>query len=278
MVRPFPLLVGGVFAGLGLLLLLGGLGSLRAWLSLRGSAADAIGTVDPGHAEVAGTAHPTDRTVDLPKGEALAYEYEIEEYESRPDPDGHGRDRTWQTRDSGTVGVPFRVEDGTGEAVVDPAGATMLFERSDRRTFHGGDGSLDPEFAAFLNGEYGTPNEAFEFDLSKHRGDRLRLTLSRLDLGEDVYVAGEVVDAREADVRADGVGRVVTEPDGGLLGAVPFVLADSDEDEAERRLLKRGVGRVLIGVLLSVLGGVPVLIGLELVEAVLLPAAPGIVQ
>jgi hypothetical protein len=82
-----------------------------------------------------------------------------------------------------------------------------------------------------------------------------RIEVSRLDVGEPVYVAGRAVDAVNADVPADGQRRVVREPESWLpdflrpLYEAPFVLSDSKEEEAEDRLLWSGVKTSAFGVL-----------------------------
>lgn len=54
--------------------------------------------------------------------DCLAYRYEVKEYKRR------GKNSSWVTVDSGISDQRFLVDDGTGEVVVDPAGADFEFE------------------------------------------------------------------------------------------------------------------------------------------------------
>ena len=112
------------------------------------------------------------------------------------------------------------VEGQRESAVVDPAGATKLLESS----------------------------------LERRQGDR-RIEVSRLDVGEPVYVAGQAVDATRADVATDGQRRVVRDSSTWMPNLLqrlyegPFVLSDSKEGEAEDRLFWSGVKTTAVGVL-----------------------------
>lgn len=222
MVNWIPVVIGGIFGVLGLLILLSGVGRLRAWNELRGSSAGPV--TGPGTVEVEGVAKSHAETLDPPRGnvDSLAYNYKLEELRDDPDPDEHGRD--WHTLESERDSVPFVVEDGTNEVLVEPEDADFLFEQTMDR--HG----------------------------------NTRHTIARLDVDEQVYVAGQAVPARDADVDGDGQRYAITDG-GSMLGkklsgltGAPFILADTGEDAAESRLLKRGIFQLLLGV---VMVGIP---------------------
>jgi hypothetical protein len=230
-----------LFVLIGLILLIAAIGRFRAWWRLKSSGANAPGRLNTGHTEVEGTARPLEKTLTSPHEEAacLVYEHKIEEREIDHDPDG-GTQRRWRTVTDETHTVPFILEGEYEEAVVDPAGATNLLETS----------------------------------VSTRSGDR-RTTITRLDVGEPVYVAGEAVRADEADVSADGQPHVVRGPSTWVPNALrrlyeePFVISDAKEGTAERRMLWGGVKTLGVAVLwlgitgaasLAVLGetGIPV--------------------
>jgi hypothetical protein len=223
MVGTNQLLVGGfiaLFALIGLVILAGGVGRLRAWWRLRGSEASTPGNLGTGQVEVEGTAKPLEETLSSPRenADSLVYEHIVKEKHVDHDPE-QGTHTEWRTIVNDTETVPFVVEGGGGSAVVDPAGATNLLESS----------------------------------IERRQGDR-RIEVNRLDVGEPVYVAGQSVDATDADVPTDGHRRVVREPTTWMpnvlrrLYEAPFVLSDAKEGEAEDRLFWSGVKTLGLGV------------------------------
>jgi hypothetical protein len=223
MVGTTELLVVGfvaLFALIGLAILAGGIGRLRAWWRLKDSGASTPGSLGAGQVEVEGTAKPLDGTLTSPRenADSLVYEHVVKEKHVDHDPD-QGTNTEWRTVVDDTETVPFVVEGGGGSAVVDPAGATKLLESS----------------------------------VQQRQGDR-RIEVNRLDVGEPVYVAGQSVDASKADVETDGQRRVVREPTTWMpnflrrLYEAPFVLSDAKEEEAEDRLLWSGVKTLALGV------------------------------
>lgn len=218
MVSIVPLLFVGLFGLLGLVAVLSGVGQLSSWNTLRNSQAGAV--TGTGVTEVEGTARPLDETLTTPHwdAESVAFEFEREEYDHDVDEEGSN----WETEESVTDSVPFVVESPDGDVVVEPSGANLLFEEQQER-----------------EGQY-------------------RYTENRLDVGEQVYAAGEAVRAEDVDVDTDGHKYVLTRTDtmvSGTLGSLfgsPFVLSDSGEDEAESRLLKSGIGSTLVGLFVLV--------------------------
>jgi len=210
-----------LFILIGLLILAGGIGRLRAWWRLKGSEASAPGSLDTGPVELEGTARSLEETLTSPRenADSLVYEHVVKEKHVDHDPD-QGSRTEWRTVVNETETVPFVVEGQRESAVVDPAGATKLLESS----------------------------------LERRQGDR-RIEVSRLDVGEPVYVAGQAVDATRADVATDGQRRVVRDSSTWMPNLLqrlyegPFVLSDSKEGEAEDRLFWSGVKTTAVGVL-----------------------------
>ncbi|WP_299266035.1 hypothetical protein [Halorientalis sp.] len=235
--RAGALAVFALFGLVGIALLLAGAGRIRAWLRLRGSSAAGPDRVDPGPTEVAGTARPLEETVEPPRAddetESLVYEHIVKK--KRRETDEDGTREYWEATTNDTVTVPFVVEGGNDAVVVDPAGADLLLE-----------------------------------DSFSERDSARREYVRRLDPGEAVYVAGEAVHTTEVDGNTDGRQYVIKRPETRvpeLLRRVydqPFVLSDSSEDDAERRLLWNGVkasglalfyNAIYVGLLVALLGG-----------------------
>jgi len=222
--------VGAVSGVVGLFFLLSGVGRLRAWNELRGSAAGAV--LGPGTVEVEGLAKPHRETLDPPHGTAdsLAYKYKLEEKRNDSDPDEDGKE--WETIRKERDSVPFVVDNETKELLVDPEDADLLFQKE-------------------LDGER-----------------RRRHTSKRLDVDEQVYVAGEAIPVAEADVTPDGQRYAITGGESMLgkrlsgLTGMPFVIADSGEDAAEARLLRGALFNLGIAVIALGTAVLPILIGL----------------
>jgi len=231
MVNWIYLAVGGVSVVVGLFFLLSGIGRLRGWNELRGTSAGSV--TGPGTVEVEGVAKPHEETLDPPHGTAdsLAYKYKLERKQNDPDPDDHGQE--WDTVKTERDSVPFVVDDGGNEVLVDPEDADFLFQKE-----------LD-----------GQTNQ--------------RHTSKRLDVDEQVYVAGQAVPAAEADVAPDGQRYAITGSESMLgkrlsgLTGTPFVIADSGEEAAEARLIRGALFNLGIGVLALGLGSVGILFGLS---------------
>jgi hypothetical protein len=219
-----PTVIMGVFGLFGALIVLAGAGQLKSWNRLKSMSAGAV--TGKGVVEVEGTARPLHETLTSPhwNADSLAFEYEHEERRHDHDMDDGGSE--WHTEKSITDSVPFVIDSSSGDVVVDPDGANLLFEQQ------------------------------------RERNGRTRHTARRLDVDEDVYVAGEAIPAHESNVDADGHKYVVTRTDStvsGSLGSLfgsPFVLSDSGEDEAERRLLKRGLMSIFVGLIVLGMIGV----------------------
>jgi hypothetical protein len=252
-------LVGGVFALVGGLILLAGVGRLVAWGRLRLRAATAVSAARPGAVELVGTATTHETTLPAPfsAGDCLAYTYRVERYD--PDDDGSN----WDTVSEGSAGVPFLLSDHTGSVLVDPDGAELLFARSHRSEVDN-DEEPPPVIGRFLEAETTVEHATGSISLGPLEiatGDRHRFTATRLDPGEPVYVAGEAVSVFDLDARPDGnYSHVVRRPGSRLpsllrrLVAAPFVVADGDEAVAQRRLLRRGLLNAAFGAAFAAVG------------------------
>ncbi|MEF8775744.1 MAG: hypothetical protein V5A43_04470 [Haloarculaceae archaeon] len=114
-----------VFGGLGVLLLLAGATYLNAYWTMRSTdptdVAKVSGTVD--EVELEGTARTAGETARAPlTGEdALVHEWDVE-YRTG------GQHKTWSNVERGSAANRFLLEDGTGELLVDPAGASWSLE------------------------------------------------------------------------------------------------------------------------------------------------------
>jgi hypothetical protein len=213
-----PLLVGVLVVVIGAGLAVAGVGQLRSWSRLRSMDAGAV--TGTGLVEVEGTAEPLDETLHPPREnvDCLAYDYTRKERQHDHDlDDDDGVDTEWRTTHSESDSVPFVVGDASN-VVVDPSAANLLFDAETER-----------------------------------RGD-VKHTSKRLDVGEQVYVAGEARTAAAADVTTDGRQYVIDRSDSLLPASIravtetPFVVADTGEKGAERRLLVRGAGSVVLGI------------------------------
>lgn len=257
------LLAGGMLVGLAVLG--AGVLALWRWRVLSREDADQYRAGLDGPLEVTGTATPTEDadpfTAAVSRTECLVCEIRAQRYES----DRTGGD--WQTLESRTTVRPFVVESSVGDVRVEPDGASLV---------------LDDEVVAFVGrGEDATGyTQAFFDAVGVQRrsgsidvgitdiayGGKYRVREARVDVGEDVYVAGH---ARTNDDAVGGYGGpdavVRALPDRSLtqrLFGFPFVVGDGGERAVRRHFLRRGAVLALVG--LGCVGAVAVF-GLALV-------------
>ncbi|SDQ27511.1 GIDE domain-containing protein [Natronobacterium texcoconense] len=201
-----------------------------------------------GPVELEGTATAVDGTISSPltETECLVYEYEVEEYQSS------GNNSSWTTVDEGTDVVPFRLEDDTASVRVEPEGADLAL--STEITIGVDGGEPEPkQVREFLETQSDLESENSSIDLGVveiSTGNNRRYHERRLDPGEEVYVFGQShydIDARET---MRDVGAVIE--DGPETPA--FVVADSCQYVAARRLAKPGAIWIGGGLLAAIIG------------------------
>ncbi|NGM70209.1 hypothetical protein G6M89_14520 [Natronolimnobius sp. AArcel1] len=237
-------LIGLVIGGLGIAGIGYGSVSLRRWRELGEQEPVAINqaVAADGLVEIEGTVRPHDSSEESPLfgQECVAYDYKIEK---RRRSSNKNSGSSWRTIDSGEGRRPFVIEDESGTAYVDPDGASLSLEKErTRKTNAAGDPVPDDStwnFNMSLNipgmGGVGLNNK--------------RYTEKRLDVGGHCYAVGTAHRPQagvDAEVTIDGE------------GASTFLLSDATESETRRRLLLRGAGYTLGG-LLAVGVGVPIL-------------------
>lgn len=203
-----------------------------------------------GPAEVEGTAELADDgdVVRAPCSDidCLAYEYEVQEYRSS------SNNSYWKTLDEGSDAAPFLVEDETGTVRVDPTGATLEFEPE---TVKVPAGEEPPDTIA----QYLRETEAVDPQHDKtvnlvvtelNTGNDQRFIERRLDIGESVYVYGDVEDAPAGEWGSRLVDAVLTRGEAADL----LVISDTSERGTAWRLGKRPLLWTLAGLVLTVPG------------------------
>lgn len=141
--------------------------------------------------------------------DAVAYRYRVDERRWM------GRTDGWVPLAHGRGATKFVVDDGSGPARVDPAGARLDLHDSEVLRAESGE-DLPAPAAAFVGELDGVDAD-----------DHLKLTEWRLSPSEHAYVLGEAVDRPSADAHA----RTAVAD-----GDAPFVVADRSEEALQRRL------------------------------------------
>lgn len=186
--------------------------------------------VTPGPTEVYGTAEPTDdgpMAAPFTGDDCLLAEWEIEEW------DTSGKSSAWRTRGSGTLAVPFGIDDGTDTIAVAPEGADVELT-GDRRTIEVGIDEAPPDpVARFLDLD-STPGEASgslfsALEWGTKTGDR-RYHQRIVTPGEAVYVHGTATRV-ESRAFGDRDYEIRAKADDGHRDAELFLIADSDESD-----------------------------------------------
>ncbi|WP_137291349.1 GIDE domain-containing protein [Natronorubrum halophilum] len=243
-------MLGVILAVVGVALVAAGCWKLRPAYHVYRGGTDDIVTIEraEGPVELEGTASAVGGTVrgPLTGTKCLVYEYEVEEYRSS------GKHSSWTTVDEGAGGVPFRLEDATASVRVEPAGADLALSAETTIEVDGGEAEPEP-IREFLETESDLESENTSFDIGVVEiatGNDRRYHERRLDPGEEAYVFGQSrydVDARETMRDVSSV--VEGGPD-----APAFVVADSSQRVAARRLAKPAVVWMAIGALMSAIG------------------------
>lgn len=158
--------------------------------------------------------------------ECLVCEYEIVE---EPGED--------EVADSGTAGVPFYLDDGTGEVLVDPDEARLRVELDTQVEVE----SKEPP-SEITGGYVDVGVNEIE---SEYRERYIKP-------GENIYVYGDALSTEEAAVGdTDGKNEVVVKRrDEDSL----FLIADSSEDELRKSLLSKAAARGAMGIILMSVG------------------------
>jgi hypothetical protein len=240
----------------GLVLLGYGVLSLRnAYRVVRNDPKEAYQARSAGPFEIEGTAKSHEEYVRAPFTDAhcLVCQWKVEEYRHS------GKNSHWSTIDEGTWWVPFRVEDDTGAVLVEPGGAK--FSLGDSGSIHVDGGTAPPEtIRQFIDANEKVDSENRQLDLklfSLRTGNDRRYTERRLDIGEPVHVLGYArpdpdrefgsrlyaIVGAPAHQRSGFVGRLFDR----LVGPL-FLISDTTEHEAAKRLLWRAAIPMVVGV------------------------------
>lgn len=203
-----------------------------------------------GPAEIEGTAVPADSgtTVRAPFTDitCLAYEYEVQEYRSS------GQSSYWKTLEEGENATPFFVEDDTGTVQVDPGGAELHF---DSHTIEVPRGEEPPETVArhinqseAVDAQHDRTLDLVVTELTI--GNDQRFVERRLDVGESVYVYGDVERAPAGEWGSGLVDALLTRgEEAGIL-----VISDTSERGTAWRVGKGPLFWTVAGLVLVVPG------------------------
>ncbi|MDZ7688483.1 MAG: GIDE domain-containing protein [Halobacteriales archaeon] len=206
---------------LGTVLLAGGFTSLRMYHIVRGTpTTDAVDVSPRNNVEMYGRATVSDYgTHNAPfiDDECLLCEYEIIDKEGEN-----------EVIDSGTAGVPFYLDDGTGKVLVDPEDARLKVPLDTQVEVE----SEQPP--SEVTGGY--------VDVGVNEG-RTEYRERYVKPGEKVYVYGDAV-------KSDEHGVVINRRDSNSV----FLIADSSEGELRKSLLSESVAYGMTGIVLMSVG------------------------
>lgn len=250
-------LVGLAFLGAGLLL-------LWRWRVLSRDDANQFRAGLDGPLEVTGpataAADSTPFTAAVSRTRCLVCRIEAQKYESSQ----HGGG--WHTIESRTTVRPFVVESPVGDVRVEPDGANPVLDEEVVASVGRGEQATG-HTAAFFDA-VGIERRSGTFDVGVTEvgyGSKYRVREARVDVDEDVYVAGHATTDDGAVGGYGGPDAIVRErTDRSVsqrLFGFPFVVGDGGEATIRRHFRRRGFGFTLAGVLCV---GVPTGIGVLL--------------
>jgi len=250
------LLLLGVLVVLGLLalaLLAGSALMFLRWRQVSASDADQFRTTLSGPIELVGTASPAPDSDSFRAGvsgtECLVSEIDVQTYQSSGQSGG-----SWVTEESRTTTRPFHVETSGGTFRIEPDGATLILATETVDELDGGEDATG-RTAAFLDA-IGVERTTGSVDLKITKldyGDRTRITEGRVDVGEEVYVAGTAVTDDPTVGGFGGPDAVVrARPERSRterLFDFPFVIGDEGENAVRWHFLKRALAFAAVALL-----------------------------
>jgi hypothetical protein len=224
-------------------------GFFRAWWALRQSADSGV---TPGPVQLTGTAVPAEETVETPFSgtEALAHVSGRFEYTGAAAP-GTINESAWELRERNAAAVPFELEHGGESVLVDATEAAVTLDAA-RSTVRGDDGP-----SAVESLPDGIPAETATAPTSRAGAGPSGFVEQRVEPGAEVTVSGVAVPAGKLDGVAATDGTVVTDAERApprLAGdsPTPFVVTDDANNAAGWDLLRRGLGSLVLALLLVV--------------------------
>ena len=183
-----------IFFGVGLYLTYNGFQKWKRKRLMQDTPTEKVRSAAVGRTELRGTSEPIDGvgTLDQPftDGGCVVATYTIAEW------DDSGDDDHWETLDSGTLLVPFDVDDGTGQMRVEPQqDATYEISSANTDEIRVDDGRTPPdEIAEFLRGnrhdDDGLIGGLLDDAPSVRGSDDRRYTQHVIPPGEDIYLLG----------------------------------------------------------------------------------------
>ncbi|MFC3958089.1 E3 ubiquitin ligase family protein [Halovivax cerinus] len=235
---------------------------------LRSGTESVLETPDGGYVELRGTVDAVDTPLEAPFSGAacVACEYAVEEERSTQN------GTHWATIESGSRVVSFRLDDGTGSVLVDPAGCDLRLDRDDRIRVDGGT-VPPPRIQAYIDQTESVDDENETLDLrviELRTGANRRYIEKRLDVGATAHVLGTARYDTTAATGAGHVNAVVGVADAARapgrwrrlrhrLFGLPFVL--SDRSERRLALTAGAIGLGIVGGLLGAIGVAGIVFG-----------------
>jgi hypothetical protein len=232
----------------------------RKWQQMRliqDTPTEKVRSAAVGRTELSGVGKSIDGVGTIPQpfadGECLVATYEIEEWEEDHDPDDAGSDGHWQTLDSGTLFVPFELDDGTGAMRVEPEADATFDISEEYRTRIRVRPRRDPPaaVAAFIDRQNADGGDGGLFDLDLgdvpvESSEKRRYTQEVIPPGEELYLLGGVRPR-------DGAGgtnaeRLVLGRD---EGSDEFIISDKSQDELVSSYRWIAPGSIVAGLALS---------------------------
>lgn len=233
-----------IFFGVGLYLAYNGFQKWQRKRLMQDTPTEKVRSAAAGRTELTGTCEPIDGvgTIDQPfsDGDCVVATYKIAEW------DDTGDDSHWETLDSGTLLVPFHLDDGTGRMRVEPEpDATYEISSANTEQIRVSDGQTPPDaIAEFLKADR-NENDSLFGDLldggpSVRGSDDRRYTQSVLPPGANVYLLGG------AEPGDDG--QLVLGRD---EASEEFVIADQPEEEVVSEYSWEAPAQIAGGIALS---------------------------
>lgn len=225
--------VGVFFFAIGCIALWAGVDRYRKSALVRNTPTERVQSIALGRTEVVGRCSPAEESFSAPftDDNCVYASWSIKEYNSRKG--------GWELREKDSIGVPFYIEDETGQVLVEnPRDATVSVTetKESTKTVRGPD-SLDDEIVEFCE----------QTDISPTSQDGRQYVQEIVPAGEKTYVFGEAEHLdNPASYESENDIRITRDTDTG-----EFILADDADYDLANRYRTNSLGYVFWGLLMT---------------------------
>jgi hypothetical protein len=239
-----------IFFGIGLVIVYSGFTTWQQMRLIQDTPTEKIRSAAVGRTELKGTGKPIGDPVRRPFGDGvcLLATYEIEEWEEDHHDDDHAGGGHWSTVESGTLVVPFELDDGTGRIRVEPDDDVAL-EIKDEHVHRVRVGAREEEpqhIVEFLRTHTDQDVPTSDGIMGFLFGEQRRYTERYIPVEADLYLLGATEPM--GDAHGSNEERLVFRRDS---ASDEFIISEKSENELVSGYKWSGPAKIVAGIAIS---------------------------